>query len=115
MTPNELAKAACRYLDEKKAIDIKVINISKISVLADYFIICGGANRHQVQALSKNVEEQLAKEKVYPRSVEGYSSANWILMDYNDVIIHIFTQDQRLYYDLERIWTEGESISPADL
>lgn len=115
MTSKEIAKKACAYLDEKKAIDIKVIDISKISVIADYFIIAGGGNIRQVKSLADNVEEKLAKEGIFPKSTEGYQNANWILMDYTDVIIHIFNQEDRLFYDLERIWAEGVSIDPGEL
>ena len=115
MTSREIAKKACSFLDEKKAEDIKVIDISKISIIADYFIIAGGTNIRQVKALADNVEEKLANEEVFPKHVEGYQSANWILMDYGDVIIHIFNQEDRLFYDLERIWTDGQVIEIADL
>ena len=115
MTSQEIAKKAYDYLDEKKAVDIKIIDISKISIIADYFIIAGGTNARQVKALADNVEEKLAKEEVFPKHVEGYQNANWILMDYGDVIIHVFNQEDRLFYDLERIWTDGQIIERVDL
>ena len=115
MTSNEIAKAACTYLDEKKAIDVRVIDISRVSVIADYFIIAGGSNLRQVKSLADNVEEKLGKAGCVPRSIEGYQSANWILLDYGDVIIHIFNQEDRLFYDLERIWAEGKNIEPSEL
>ena len=115
MNSKEIAKNAFLYLDEKKAIDIKIIDISKISVIADYFIICGGSNSRQVKALAENVEEKLGKAGVIPRSTEGYQNANWILLDYQDVIIHIFNQEERLFYDLERIWSDGSFVQVSDL
>lgn len=115
MTAKEIAKNAFLFLDEKKAIDIKIIDISNVTVIADYFIICGGSNSRQVQALADNVEEKLGKMGVIPRSSEGYQNANWILLDYQDVIIHIFNQEQRLFYDLERIWVDGKMLEIADL
>ncbi len=115
MTSKEITKAAYAALDEKKAVDIKIIDISKVSVIADYFIIAGANNARQVKALADNVEEQLGRNGCTARSVEGYQGASWILMDYGDVIIHIFNQEQRLFYDLERIWAEGVSIEAADL
>ena len=115
MNPKEIAKNAFLYLDEKKAIDIKIIDISKISVIADYFIICGGSNSRQVKALAENVEEKLGKAGVIPKSTEGYQNANWILLDYQDVIIHIFNQEERLFYDLERIWSDGSFVQVSDL
>ena len=115
MNSKEIAKNAFLYLDEKKAIDIKIIDISKISVIADYFIICGGSNSRQVKALAENVEEKLGKAGVIPKSTEGYQNANWILLDYQDVIIHIFNQEERLFYDLERIWSDGNFVQVSDL
>lgn len=115
MTSQELAKKAYEYIDEKKGIDIKIIDISKISVLADYFIIAGGSNMKQIQSIADNVEEKLGKQGIEPKSIEGYQSSNWILMDYRDVIIHIFNQEDRLFYDLERIWMDGNTIEAADL
>lgn len=115
MNSKEIARKAFMLLDEKKAQDIKVIDISKISVIADYFIITGGANERQVKALADNVEEKLGKEGIIPKSIEGYHNANWILMDYGDVIIHIFNQEDRLFFDLERIWKDGQDVGIADL
>lgn len=115
MTSQELAKKAYEYIDEKKGIDIKIIDISKISVLADYFIIAGGSNMKQIQSIADNIEEKLGKQGIEPKSIEGYQSSNWILMDYRDVIIHIFNQEDRLFYDLERIWMDGNTIEAADL
>ncbi len=107
METNIIAKEIYNALDEKKADDIKIIDIGKITVIADYFIIAGGLNVRQVKTLADNVEEKLGKLGVTPKSIEGYRDANWILMDYGNVIVHIFNQDQRLFYDLERIWTDG--------
>ncbi len=105
-----LAKTAHDALEDKKGIDITVIDITGISVLADYFIIAGGSNENQVKALADNVEEAFAKMSVYPNHIEGYDNANWILMDFHDVIVHIFNQEDRLFYDLERIWRDGKII-----
>lgn len=110
MTSLEMTKRAVAALEDKKAINVKVIDISEISVIADYFIIAGGTNKNQVQALSDNVIEALASEGIEPKQTEGYNTANWILMDYNDVIIHVFNQEDRLFYDLERIWRDGKSV-----
>ena len=100
MTSKELAKIAVAGLEDKKAQDIKIIDISEVSVMADYFLIASGSNRNQVQAMADNVEEQLAKEGVHPRQIEGYQTANWILMDFNDIIVHIFNEEDRLFYNL---------------
>ncbi|MCR5268365.1 MAG: ribosome silencing factor [Lachnospiraceae bacterium] len=101
---------ACQALDEKKAYDIRVIDISKVSILADYFVIASGANQNQIHAMADLVEEKLAKEGVHARAVEGYQNANWILMDYQDIVIHIFDQESREFYNLERIWSDGEPV-----
>lgn len=115
MTSRELAKLAYECIDEKKGIDIRIIDISKISVIADYFIICGGSNQRQIETIAENVEEKLGKAGVAPKSIEGNHKSSWILMDYRDVIIHIFNQEDRLFYDLERIWADGSTIEAADL
>lgn len=106
----EMAKIAYAALEEKKAEDIKVLDISEVSVLADYFIIANGTNKNQVQALVDNVQEQLHKAGYESKQVEGYQTGNWILLDYGDVIIHIFSKEDRLFYDLERIWRDGKIV-----
>ena len=110
MNSKEMAKLVCTVLEEKKAEDIKVINIEEVSVLADFFIIASGTNRNQVQAMADNVEETLGKEGVNPKQIEGYQTANWVLLDYGDVIVHVFDEENRLFYDLERIWRDGKSV-----
>lgn len=115
MEPKELAKQICDALADKKGEDIKIINISDVSVMADYFIIASGTNRSQVQAMADNVEEMLGKAGTEPKQIEGYQSANWILMDYRDVIVHIFDRENRLFYDLERIWRDGTSMTVEEL
>lgn len=115
MNSNEIAKLAITALEDKKAEDIKVIDISEISVIADYFIIANGTNRSQIQTLSDHVEETLGKAGVELKQVEGYDNANWVLLDFRDVIIHIFDKENRLFYDLERIWRDGKLIETTDL
>ena len=107
---SEMAKLVIEALEDKKAEDIKVIDISEVSVIADYFIIAGGSNANQIQALSNNVEEKLGKAGYSVKQVEGYETANWILMDFQDVIVHIFDKENRLLYDLERIWKDGKLV-----
>lgn len=115
MNSKEMAKLVCTALEEKKAEDIKVINIEEVSVLADFFIIASGTNRNQVQAMADNVEETLGKEGVNPKQIEGYQTANWVLLDYGDVIVHVFDEENRLFYDLERIWRDGKSVEVEEL
>ena len=115
-TAKELAKIAYAALDEKKANDIKIIDISGVSVLADYFIIASGSNRNQVQAMVDSVQEDLFKKAgVEAKQIEGYQTANWILLDYADIIIHVFDEENRLFYDLERIWRDGKDIALEEL
>ena len=106
----EIARLAIRALEDKKAEEIKTIDISEVSVIADYFIIANGTNRSQIQALSDHVEETLGKAGVPLRQIEGYQNANWVLLDFHDVIIHIFDKENRLFYDLERIWRDGKPV-----
>ena len=110
----KMASIAYHALDSKKGEDIQVIDISEISVLADYFIIANGNNASQVQAMVDSVEEELLKEGHECRQIEGYNTANWILMDYNDIIVHVFSREDRLFYDLERIWRDGKQIASID-
>lgn len=111
----EMARLAIQALEDKKAEDIKVIDISEVSVIADYFIIANGTNRSQIQAMSDNVEETLGRAGYPLKQIEGYQNANWVLLDFNDVIIHIFDKENRLFYDLERIWRDGKLIETDSL
>lgn len=110
-----MAQLAIDALEDKKAEDIKVIDISEVSVIADYFIIAGGTNRSQIQALCDNVEEKLGRAGFPAKQIEGYETANWVLLDFGDIIVHIFDKENRLLYDLERIWRDGKQIAKEDL
>lgn len=106
----EMAKIAIAALEEKKAEDIHTIDISKVSSIADYFIIANGTNRSQVQALIDSVDKKLGESGYIPKQIEGYDTANWILMDYGDIIVHVFDKENRLFYNLERMWRDGKLI-----
>ncbi len=113
MTSNDskaMAKAAAAALEEKKGKDISVIDISGVSVIADYFIIVTADNMRQVDALSDAVQDRMAKEGYELRRAEGVQGSSWVLLDYNDIIVHIFDKEQRLFYDLERIWSDGKKF-----
>ncbi len=114
MESKEIAKLAIEVLSDKKGEEIRVIDISDVSVIADYFIIANGTNRSQVQALSDSVQEKLGKAGIFVKQVEGYETANWILMDFRDVIVHVFDRENRLFYDLERIWRDGKIMNAED-
>ena len=105
----EMALLAVDALEDKKGEDITVIDISEVSVIADCFIIAGGSNKSQIQAMSDSVEEKLGRAGMPLKQSEGYGSANWILLDFGDIIVHIFDNENRLFYDLERIWSDGRT------
>lgn len=111
----KMAKLAIDALDDKKAEDIQIIDISEVSVLADYFIIASGTNRSQIQAMIDNVDEKLHLAGFERKQIEGYDTANWVLADYRDVIVHVFDKENRLFYDLERIWRDGRTVSRDEL
>ena len=94
-------------LEGKKARDISVIDMQGISILADYFVICNGTSTTHIKTLSDEVEEKMNEMGLGYTHKEGYSTARWILMDYGDVVVHIFHEDERLFYNLERLWSEG--------
>lgn len=111
MNNKELALKAAEVLDNKKAQDIMVIDISKISGFADYFVIASGGSERQVKALSEEVEDKMNETGTATRSIEGKNGSGWILMDFGDVIVNIFTLEQRERYNIEKIWGDGELIT----
>lgn len=111
----ELTGLVVKTLEDKKAEDIHVIDITEVSTLADYFVIANGTNRSQIQALADHVQEMLGKEGLTLKQIEGYNNANWVLMDYQDIIIHIFDKENRLFYDLDRIWRDGKIVTKEEL
>jgi ribosome-associated protein len=115
MDSKKMAKIAYEALEDKKGENIQVIDISGVSVIADYFVIANGSNPNQVKALVDNVEEFLAKEGVFVKQREGYTTGNWILLDFEDIIVHVFDKENRLFYDLERIWRDGKICTPEEL
>lgn len=115
MTSLETAKLVAKALSDKKGLDIRVIRINDISVLADYMVIATGTSSTQVKAMSDNVEYELDKAGISVSHIEGYRSNSWILMDYIDVIVHVFMEEARNFYDLERLWKDGEIIDVSDI
>jgi len=111
----ELVKLAYNALDDKKGHDIRIIDIKDITSMGDYFVIADGSNRNQVQALCDSVEECMHKEGAKLKNREGYANGGWILLDYYDIIIHIFVEEERSFYDLEHVWRDGNLISIGDL
>ncbi len=109
------AKIAYEALDEKKGEDIRILDISQVSIIADYFVIASGANTNQLLAMCYDVQEKLGRAGLELRQMEGNRSSSWILLDYGDVIIHLFSRDDRLFYDLERVWGDGKEIDVKEL
>ena len=107
----QMIENAVSGLEDKKGEDIKIIDISEVSPISDYFVLASGSNRNQVQAMADSVEEKMHKDDFHLKQVEGYDSANWILMDFTDVVVHIFDRESREFYDLERIWKDGKIVS----
>jgi ribosome silencing factor RsfS/YbeB/iojap len=100
-----------RAAESKKATDIKVLDLRSITSFADYFVICTGANQRQIQAIAEEVGQQLKQRaRELPTNVEGYTQAEWILADYGDLLVHIFSPKARQYYDLERLWRTAKTI-----
>ena len=111
----EMAVTAYKALSEKKGEDITIIEISQISIMADYFIIANGTNQSQVQAMVENVQEKMHGAGFEVKRVEGNRSSSWVLLDYGDVVVHVFDKEDRLFYDLERLWSDGKQVSMEDL
>ena len=114
METNAVVEKIVKVLDNKKAEEIKVIKISELTVMADYFIIANGTSNTHVRALAEEVEEELSIVGVEPRNIEGRSTG-WILLDYSDVVVHVFTPNDREYYNLERLWQDGEELDISSL
>lgn len=111
----EIVRIAYDALDEKLGEDIEILKIDEISVIADYLVIADGKNQNQLNAMTDLVEEKLAEAGYHSKRIEGNKNSTWILMDYGDVIIHVFSKDDRLFYDLDRIWRDGKKVSREEL
>ena len=111
----QMAKIAFDALEETKGEDVRVIQITEIASFADYFIIADGCNPSQIGAMVDNVEEKLSEAGSEPKRIEGVRNSNWVLMDYGDIIVHVFSKEDRLFYDLERIWKDGKEVDGEQL
>ena len=112
MTEREMVGTAVKALDSKKGKDIRVLYTADQTTLADYFIICNGTSNTQVKALADAVEEAMSQQGEEPHHVEGHRGGQWTLLDYSSVVIHVFTEEAREFYSLERLWNDGK---PLDL
>ena len=106
----DLAIQAAKAALEKKALDVTVLDLSGLTVIADYFVICSGESTTQVKAIAEFIEQEFANERLRPLGVEGAAYSHWILLDYGDVIIHVFERETRAYYNLEKLWMDAKTI-----
>jgi ribosome-associated protein len=104
---------AARAGESKKAVDVVVLDLRDVTSFTDYFVICSVSNPRQAHAVADEIEKQLKETGELPISIEGYDPAEWILMDYGDFIVHIFSETARAYYDLERLWRHGKTVDFA--
>lgn len=110
MSQKDMLKKIVKTLDSKKAEDVEVIGIKDLTIIADYFVIATGTNTTHTKTLADEVEFQLKEAGISPTRTEGYNGSSWILLDYSDIVVHIFYKETRDYYSLERLWSDGEKI-----
>lgn len=113
--PIDIAKRMISILDEKDAKGIKLLHVEDQTVLCDYFIICNGNSNTQIKAYAGELEYKMELAGIQPRSMEGYAEATWIVMDYGCVIVHIFNRETRMFYDLEKLWSDSTEVNIDDL
>lgn len=109
-----MVKTAVAAMKEKKGDHVSVIDISEVSIVADYFVIVSADSLRQVQSIADEVELQMYKQGYELKQQEGYETSGWVLQDYGDIIVHIFNREERLFYDLERIWADGKAVLDID-
>ena len=110
MSPEEIKNAVCKELDERKAVDITVLNVADLTVIADYFVICTARSNKQVKALAEYVEEKLEEAGVPTLHSDGVREGKWAVLDLGSVIVHIFNDDTRMFYCLEKLWSDGGNV-----
>lgn len=110
MSPEEIKNEICKELDERKAIDITVLNVAHLTVVADYFVICTARSNKQVKALAEYISEKLEDEGVPTLRSDGVREGKWAVLDFGSVIVHIFNDDTRVFYCLEKLWTDGDNV-----
>lgn len=110
MTQDEMLRTIIKTLDNKKAESIKAIKITDLTILADYFVIANGTSTTHTKTLAEEVEYQLSQNGVEPNRTEGYNGSSWVILDYGDIVVHVFYKETRDYYQLERLWADGEKI-----
>jgi ribosome-associated protein len=111
LTNKEIALNAAKTINEKKGIDVVIIDVSELSSYADYLVVASGSNDRHIDSLVGDVDDNLSKEGIKPRHIEGRAASGWVLMDYGDIIVNVFSRDQRSYYNIEQIWSDGQVIT----
>jgi ribosome-associated protein len=107
---------AVKAVESKKGEDVAILEMDRASgAFTDYFIVCSGTNPRQIQAISDEVQKQMSQSGLRPNSVEGYNQAEWVLLDYVDFVVHVFSERARKFYDLDRLWKSARRLKPADL
>nr|WP_081712255.1 ribosome silencing factor [[Clostridium] dakarense] len=110
MTVEQMTKVIYDAIDDKLGQDISIINIGAVSSLCDYFVIATAGSQRQVKAIADNVEDELTKLEIEPRGKEGYESQTWVLLDYGDVMVHVFNEESREFYNLEKLWKDAPFV-----
>jgi len=110
MNQNEKLKLIAKAADSKRADDIKIIKIADLTIISDYFVIANGSSSTQTKAIADEIEFKMKEAGVFPLRTEGYQGANWIILDYGDIVVHVFYKETRDFYNLERLWNDGEEI-----
>ena len=107
---------AARAAEDKKALDLRILDLQGLASFTDYFVICSGSNPRQIQAIADEIERRLAEQGRKPLGIEGYEHAEWVLVDYGEFLVHIFSEAARAYYDLERLWRKAKEVTlpPAE-
>jgi len=111
MPAEEKAARAGAALVDRRAVDPALLDMHELTLITDYFLVCHGTSNVHIRGLAEAVKEALAKESVHPYGVEGYREARWVLLDYGDVIVHIFAEEERAFYDLERLWSDAPRVA----
>ncbi len=108
-------KIALKAVESKKALDITILDISEIASFANYFLLCTGDSSRQIQAIADEIEAKLKSSGFRPNHIEGYRNAEWVLLDYVDLVVHVFSKKARAFYDLERLWRDAKSVDPRKI
>ena len=115
MNPEEVVKIAAKALNDKKGKDIKVLKTEKLTTLCDYFVICTGTSSTHIKSLTDEIDKQLSEAGEPPLRREGHRSGSWVLMDFGCVVAHVFTEEAREFYQLERLWSDAEELELSSL